>query len=669
MSYTQSIRFKLMMLVVIPLFTIAFVFIGTSLYTSAKQLDDNDIRMSESTEQTILLIVEEWRASTLGYAKMIADRPAPEMVDAIRQGDVDAIIAQAKDAFTYSGCDGMTFTDMEGNALARVTNPAKFGDNIKTSLAIADAMEGKSVSYAYPTANNGFSFTAGVPIVADGEQIGVLFLSKRLDNDATLQEIKRMIGCDVVLYQHDQPLMSSYSGEVPELMQPLDQAAWSKLRSGSGFSNPGKLGSEETIERYVPIFGRGGDIVGAFRTISTQESNMGTIIMWAIIFFAALVIFFPILSLNIKRLVTPIRVLATQAEKLAAGDMSIEIVKNRRDELGLLQGSMHEMTEAMRLQSTVIEQIAHGDFTATYTPRSEHDLVGNSLVDMIDSNNTTFVNIHNSAEQVAAAAGQVAQGAQNLASGSTEQAATVDEFSSLLIDVQAVTNQNTELAQKAKHDTDQAGALMERSMESMNKLTDSMNAIDDSSQSITKVIKVIDDIAFQTNILALNAAVEAARAGQHGKGFAVVAEEVRSLASKSAGAAAETARLIEGSSQRVHEGKEITRQTSEGLRAVAEIAEQNGESIRQIAELSDRQKSAIDEINTGMEQLSNVIQATAATSEESAASAQEMSSQSSILREIVSHFKLRDGSALPPSRSEYYGGNDGLPDKGSMGKY
>ena len=638
MKYKDSIRFKIMLLVVVPLVFVALLFISVSLFTATKQLDDNNETVSESTEQTLHTIVEEWRTSTLTYAEIIASEPPETLAEAIRNADTGAIISLARDDFSFTGCDGMTFTDMEGIALARVTNPEKFGDNISSSLAIADALNGKSVAYAYPTTNNGFSITAGVPIVFNGEQIGVLFLSKRLDKETTIQELQQMIGCDIVIYQYDQAVFSS-TDAVPQ--ETLDAEAWMALQNKESFFEKMDFAGKTAMARYIPIEGRNGEVVGALFAARPVAEASWVYLMWVVIFLSCVVILFPLISAQIRKLVLSIRKVVQQAEILAQGDISVDIKKTRTDEIGMLEESISNLLNAMRRQADVISKMAQGDLTGTYVPLSGGDVVGNSLVEMLDSNNAMLSDIKTASEQVAVGAVQIASGAQLLASGSTQQAATIDELSASISEIHLQAQQTADLANRVNQDVQQTGVLMDESMGYMGEMSHSMQAIKNSSTEISQVIKVIDDIAFQTNILALNAAVEAARAGQHGKGFAVVAEEVRNLASKSAEAAKETAGLIQKSVDQVNNGAQITSRVSESMERVAQIAASNGKSINEIYEASLYQNEAITQVNISIEQISQVVQSNSATAEQSAASAEELNAQSDLMAKVVQSYKLR----------------------------
>jgi len=331
---------------------------------------------------------------------------------------------------------------------------------------------------------------------------------------------------------------------------------------------------------------------------------------------------------------------------LSSDDMSaITKFADAKDEIGQTISGSSAFLQHVTNIADKLETIAGGDLTVDVQTLSNADTMGISLGHVVDNLNEMFGSVQTSTSQVSTGAKQVADGAQALAQGSTEQAASVEELSSSIAEIASKTKENAEIAGRTSVLSE---AIKENALKGSHQMDDMITAvkeINDASQSISNIIKTIDDIAFQTNILALNAAVEAARAGQHGKGFAVVAEEVRNLASKSAEAAKDTGDMIQNSMAKAEFGSQIAGETAESLKDIVSGISRSSELIAEIARASEEQSLGISQINTGIDQVAQVVQQNSATAEQSAAASQEMSSQSTILDELISQFKLKSSNS------------------------
>ncbi len=309
------------------------------------------------------------------------------------------------------------------------------------------------------------------------------------------------------------------------------------------------------------------------------------------------------LGVFISRIITrPVNKLVATANQIADGDLDVRIEAHSQDEVGVLAQAFRKMTDNM---------------------------------------NHVLNNIQTASEQVASGARQVSESGQLLSQGAAEQASSVEQLTASVEQISVQTQLNASTAEQANRLAEDAKGTAVKGNEQMQQMLGAMDDINLSSESISKIIKVIDEIAFQTNILALNAAVEAARAGQHGKGFAVVAEEVRNLAARSAGAAKETTDLIEGSIRKVKDGMHIAGETAVALNQIVEGISRAAELVGNISEASSEQAAGISQINQGIMQVSQVVQTNSATSEESAAASEQLSSQAALLKEQVGRFKLK----------------------------
>lgn len=329
----------------------------------------------------------------------------------------------------------------------------------------------------------------------------------------------------------------------------------------------------------------------------------------------------------------------TDEDTKAIGEMFSNIYQTFAESVEAMSSYVEETAKVLtEMSKGNLDLEINGDYKGDFVQiKSTVNLIINSL-------NEVLGEINNASEQVASGARQVSNSAQALSQGSTEQASALEELTASMEEISTQTQLNATNADQANELALAATEGAIKGNEQMQDMLRAMEDINESSGNISKIIKVIDEIAFQTNILALNAAVEAARAGQHGKGFAVVAEEVRNLAARSANAAKETTALIEGSIKKVEGGTKIASDTAAALNQIVEGVTKATNLVGEIATASNEQAIGIKQMNQGIMQVSDVVQMNSATSEESAAASEELSSQAQLLKEHVNRFKLKKTS-------------------------
>jgi len=406
-----------------------------------------------------------------------------------------------------------------------------------------------------------------------------------------------------------------------------------------------KPGSSKPVAKisYVQLIPEWGWVLGSGAYVDDIEAELAKILYSTLAVLALVIASSVILILWTARSVArPMQKAVQMLQEIESGRLGMRLNLDQRDEVGQMAAAMDRFAQSLQQEVvTPLQLLSRGDLRFNVEPRDGRDLIRGALKKLGEDMNELMARIQGAGEQIASGSMQVSDAGQSLSQGATEQASSLQQITSSVTELAARTRQNAEFAGQADRLSKTAREAAQGGELTMKEMVAAMGEINASGQSISKIIKVIDEIAFQTNLLALNAAVEAARAGQHGKGFAVVAEEVRNLAARSARAARETADLIEGSVAKAKAGARIAERTSGALQEIVQAIGQVTDIVTEISAASNEQAQGISEINQGLSQIDQVTQQNTANAEQSAAASQELSAQANQLREMLLRFRLR----------------------------
>jgi methyl-accepting chemotaxis protein len=652
----------IVILAVILTIVVTVISVLTTQISDSSSLDENKI-----ASQGLTNTIKDFDFNVTQAGNKLVDNP--DMVDAVANRNNYTMAEILKDQIKAYSLSYAFIADPSGKVIATTTTDFNLTDisNLKHVQAalndqhkvVNEVITGKVLSVCY-----------GVPIKQDGKTIGIVSVVRSLGDTAFLDQLKSYTGCEFTVFLGDEGINTT-------IMQNKQRQIGIKLNSDidkkvvvnkQTYTEKMNIMGTQMMTNYVPILGPDEKAIGALfvgKNIDATVRQSRLIVLYCVGLAILMMIFSTIILSRFirKRVKIPLNEVVTLANNMENGEIGISnkdavsLTVHSKDEVGQVASALGNSVSSLQMYvgeiSSVLSAISNGDLTVETKREYYGDFteIKRALDNIIHSLNSVFSDINAAAESVSSRSEQISSGAMALSQGATEQASATEQLSATISHISEQIQTTAHNAAVANSFAQQSSDEVEKGNHNIEEMLTAMNDINMASGEIRKIIKTIEDIAFQTNILALNAAVEAARAGSAGRGFAVVADEVRNLASKSAQAAKQTTVLIENTISLVKNGTRVANSTAASFHEIRTSSNKSTSLISEISEATHSEASAVAQVTSGITQISKVVQTNSATSEENAAASKDLSTQSQLLRDLAEKFKLKKDTGTAQEQS------------------
>lgn len=661
-------RLKSLSAVLSIFFTICLTLIVTVvasviLFTSNQAFESSYEQESKTAIQGFESNIESYSSKVQGAAVSLSN--SQDLIEAVKGKNEFTMMEMLKTSVKNSGLSYAFVLDPHGEVLAASTNDFTVPNYAKL-VHVQAALQQKSQLTNEAITDKNLCICYGMPLIDNGTLVGVVSTVRSYVDTATLDQLKNYTGCEFTVFYGDERAATTLMKDGKRQTGTKMPADISKtvLTRKKEFTGRNNILGANYMSDYSPIIGPDGKTVGALfagKNIDAADKTSQMMVMLAVgISVLMVVIAIIILRIFVKRLVKkPLEEVVVLANHMERGEIGItdssavELSVRSDNEVGqvasALQNTVRSLQGYIGEIRAVLNAISTGDLTATTKGEYYGDFseIKNALNQITGSLNGVFFDINRAAESVALRSDQISTGAMAMSQGATEQASAAEELSATISEISEQVHKTAESAAVASQTAQKSFDEVEKGNQNVETMMKSMSDISTASTKIGKIIKTIEDIAFQTNILALNAAVEAARAGAAGKGFAVVADEVRNLASRSAEAAKQTTELIQSTVSLVGNGVKVADATAQSFREIRVGTKKTTELIAEISDATSKQATAVAQVTRGIDQIAAVVQTNSATAEENAAASQDLTTQAQTLRSQVGKFRIRKEQAVP----------------------